>query len=113
MATSRAYAELTGGGDYNLPVAVEKRINLENGSTFYPALIDIPYFKQNGGMLHMPGGIINHFIANQVRRRFFSVSNSLSFEIEVSKLVCWRSGNLSSPWKQVASGWSMQIKYRM
>ena len=36
-------------------------MNVENGSTFHDYCVDIPWQKQNGGILHESGGWINHF----------------------------------------------------
>ena len=48
---------------------------LSIGLFFYPLLINIPLRKFNGGILHMPGGIINRFYA-EIRRFCRTLGNN-------------------------------------
>ncbi|KAL7548977.1 hypothetical protein ACHAWF_012244 [Thalassiosira exigua] len=60
IETSKNYAEQTGHGTFNLPDDWARQINVSCGSTFHEYCVDIPSQKQNGGILHESGGIINH-----------------------------------------------------
>ena len=62
-ACNKRLVDETGAGVFNLPGKMETTSTVENGSVFYPPLIDIPWRKLNGGICHMPGGIINRFFA--------------------------------------------------
>ena len=62
-ACNKRLVDETGAGVFNLPGKMKTTSTVENGSVFYPPLIDIPWCNLNGGICHIPGGIINRFFA--------------------------------------------------